>query len=193
MTHYPRTIQETTEVKRRTLLAACVAGEKQAWRTLHREYYPVAFAFLRKLGVDSQHLEDVCQEVFLQVFRYLPRFRGEADIKTWMYRICISEARRYRHKEKASRVLTALLGREPSSAPSSGLALDESSAAQRVLDSLSKLPARRRTMLILFDLEGLSGHQVAEIMDCSVTSVWRELHHARVTFMEAFEQTKGTQ
>ena len=73
-----------------TLVHRCVSGEPDAWRALHTHYRPIAGAFLRKLGVEGEELEDACQEVFLQMFRYLPRFRGEAQIKTWLYRLCVT-------------------------------------------------------------------------------------------------------
>ena len=60
------------------LVERCVAGEPAAWRSLHRQYYPNAMSVLRRLGVCATQLEDCCQDVFLDVFRYLPRFRQEA-------------------------------------------------------------------------------------------------------------------
>src|SRR5262245_35497646 len=62
------------------LLDDCIEGNALAWRQLHRQYYPVAAAFLRKLGVRERDLDDASQEVFLQLFRYLPRFRREAEL-----------------------------------------------------------------------------------------------------------------
>ncbi len=172
----------------RDLLADCVAGERQAWSKLHREYYPVAIGFLRKLGVPQAQVEDVCQEVFLQIFRYLPRFRGDAELTTWIYRICISEARRFRRKEKVARLARTLLGREHPPEPSTGLDFNEASAADRVLRALNQLPTRRRTILVLFDLEGLPGNQIAQIVGCSAISVRRELHYARTAFSELLER-----
>lgn len=183
-------IQQFGTAPDRALLTDCIAGRKQAWSTLHRLYYPVSLAFLRKLGVDANQIEDVCQEVFLQMHRYLPRFRGDADLTTWMYRICISEARRYRRRQKISRVITRLLGQEQPPEPSTQLDWNEASAPRRVQSALGELPARRRTILVLFDLEGLSGAQIAEIMGCSVASVWRELHYARQCFVQAFDRAR---
>jgi RNA polymerase sigma-70 factor (ECF subfamily) len=162
-------------------------SRERSWTALHRTYYPVAVAFLRKLGVRGEQVEDVCQEVFLQMVRYLPTFRGESDLKTWMYRICISEARRYRRREKVASLVTSFLGRPGVEADTTGLEWNPESAARRVLAGLDKLPERRRTILVLFDMDGLSGAEVAEVMNCSVQSVWRELHYARSAFLEGFD------
>jgi RNA polymerase sigma-70 factor (ECF subfamily) len=168
-------------------LSSSTAEQERAWVSIHRTYYPIAVAFLRKLGVRGNHVEDVCQDVFLQMYRYLPTFRGEADLKTWMYRICISEARRHRRKERVSSLITTLIGKDGPTEESTRGDWNPESAAKQVLAGLSALPERRRTILILFDMDGLSGAEIAEIMDCSVQSVWRELHYARAAFMEAFD------
>jgi RNA polymerase sigma-70 factor (ECF subfamily) len=168
---------------------ASVFGQsrERSWTALHRTYYPIAVAFLRKLGVRGEQVEDVCQEVFLQMVRYLPTFRGESDLKTWMYRICISEARRYRRREKVAGLVTNLFGRSGAESESTGLEWNPESAAKRVIAGLDKLPERRRTILVMFDMDGLSGAEVAEVMNMSVQSVWRELHYARAAFLESFD------
>jgi DNA-directed RNA polymerase specialized sigma24 family protein len=76
-----------------SLVRACVDGDDAAWRQLHLRYYPIAVAFLRKLGVRPTELEDATQEVFLEMHRYLGRFRGQSDLKTWVYRLCLTQAR----------------------------------------------------------------------------------------------------
>ena len=80
------------------LVSRCVSGDAEAWRTLHRSYHPIAAAFLRKMGVKDRDLEDACQEVFVQMFRYLPSFRGQAELKTWLYRLCATEAGNVRRR-----------------------------------------------------------------------------------------------
>jgi hypothetical protein len=54
-----------------SLVRNCVAGTPDAWRALHRRYYPVAMAFLRKLGTRDADADDACQDVFVELFRYL--------------------------------------------------------------------------------------------------------------------------
>ena len=187
MAPVPATVDAIPSAPHVEALALHVPTQQRAWTAIHRTHYPVAVAFLRKLGVHGDQVEDVCQEVFLQMHRYLPSFRGESDLKTWMYRICISEARRHRRRERVAKLVTAVLGEPASEASATGLELDPASAARRVLKGLDALPERRRTILILFDMDGLCGAQIAEIMNCSLNSVWRELHHARAAFVAAFE------
>src|SRR6185436_20419640 len=95
------------------LIRQALSGEAEAARELHRQYLPIAASFLRKLGARPEELEDAGQEVFLQFFRHLAGFRGEAEIKTWLYRLCITEARRVRRRRRIGTELAALLRREP--------------------------------------------------------------------------------
>src|SRR5688572_33424380 len=95
------------------LVEDCSFGDEQAWRRFHRRYYPVAVAFLRKLGVRDTELEDAAQDVFLQVHKYLRRFRREAELTTWLYRLCVTQARQVRRRARVSRLLLRALALTP--------------------------------------------------------------------------------
>jgi RNA polymerase sigma-70 factor (ECF subfamily) len=177
---------EQAALEQAALVRRCVSGERDAWRLLHASYRPVATAFLRKLGVEGEELDDACQEVFLQMFRYLPRFRGEAQIKTWLYRLCITEAsnarRRRRIAQTAATALRDELGAEPAAAAP---AMTDDMARRRIDAALGALKAGEREVFVLFEMHGLAGEAVAELAGCPVATVWRRLHYARQTFRAA--------
>src|SRR3954469_10473680 len=95
------------------LIQRSVRGDERAAQDLHRAYAPIATAFLRKLGIRGDEIDDARQEVFLQFFRYLASFRAEAELKTWLFRLCVSEARRLRRRRKSGTALAALLLSHP--------------------------------------------------------------------------------
>jgi RNA polymerase sigma-70 factor (ECF subfamily) len=169
-----------------SLVRRCVSGERDAWRALHARYRPIASAFLRRLGVQGEDLDDACQEVFLQMFRYLPRFRGEAQIKTWLYRLCITEAgnarRRRRLAQTAEIALRHQLDGQPAAA---GPVMTDEMAGRRIDAALAALKAGERQVFVLFEMQGLDGEQIAAIAGCPVATVWRRLHYARQTFRQA--------
>src|SRR5512142_1356971 len=101
-----------------SLVRNCVAGDSEAWRALHRRYYPVAMAFLRKLGTRDADSEDACQDVFVELFRYLPTFRGQADLKTWLYRLCTTQARRVGRRSRVLRIIRDRLQQDAPYEPS---------------------------------------------------------------------------
>lgn len=162
------------------LVGRCVSGDEHAWRDLYRAHYPVAGAFLRKLGVKERELDDATQEVFVQLFRALPQFRGEAQLKTWLYRLCATQARRVRRWRTVSDALGSWFG---DNAPRSTLQeLSEDSVLRQVSAALDRLSDTDRLVFVLYELEGLSGGEISEIVGCPVTTVWRKLHYARQHF-----------
>jgi RNA polymerase sigma-70 factor (ECF subfamily) len=169
------------------LVAGCLAGSDAAWRDLHGAYRPVAAAFLRKMGVSEPDLDDALQNVFVQLVRYLPGFRGEAAFKTWLYRLCLTEAKEMRRR---TRLLTALRGwlkLERPEAVTVGLELGEETARQRVEAALQALKPHERSAFVLYEMEGLSGEEIAAIEGCPVATVWRRLHYARAAFRASVE------
>jgi RNA polymerase sigma-70 factor, ECF subfamily len=166
------------------LVQRCVVGERAAARALHARYYPVAAAFLRKLGTRPEEIEDAGQEVFLQFFRYLASFRGEAQLKTWLYRLCVTEARRLRRRRRLGAALAAVLMRERREEAIPAAASSEATMRKLVERALDRMGEGHRLVFVLFEMEGVPGKQVAEIARCPEATVWRRLHDARRVFRE---------
>ena len=169
------------------LLDDCLEGDEFAWRHLHRLCYPRAAAFLRKLGVSELELEDATQDVFVQLFRYLPSFRREAELSTWLYRICISQARSVRRRSRVTQTLARLLSLGPTPTLVSTPSLPDAVVRRRVEAALSKMTEGDRTVFVLYEMEGVPGKQIAEIVKSPEASVWRRLHGARQVFRRALE------
>ena len=165
------------------LVARCIAGERQAWRELHQRYYATAHAFLRRLGVRPPETEDACQEVFVQVFRYLATFQQRADLRTWLYKLCISQAARVRRRA-ALRAALAWISRQEmmDDGAARGPEWTESDAQRRVHAALDRMKDIHRGVFVLFELEGLSGEEVAAATGLPHATVRRRLHHARREF-----------
>jgi RNA polymerase sigma-70 factor (ECF subfamily) len=173
------------------LLLECARGNDQAWRSLHFRYYPLAVGFLRKLGVYESDVEDASQEVFLQMHRYLPQFRGNSQLKTWLYRLCITQARHVRRRRRLAETLRSWLSRTVD--PHVGPELSEDSARRRIEKALERLSEQERLAFVLYEMEGLSGRQVAETLRCTEATLWRRLHYARKKFIAAIEAFKATE
>jgi len=173
------------------LARRCVLGDEQAWRLLHQRYFGVVSAFLRRLGVGDGELEDAAQDVFLQVFRYLPGFREEAELKTWLYQLCITQARRTRRTQRVVATLRSVFRR---TSPESLLAtpsLAEEAAARRVDAALRTLCDAERTVFVLYEMEGLSGKEIAAVVGVKEATVFARLHYARKGFRKALGFEEG--
>jgi len=134
----------------------------------------------------TRDVEDVLHEVFIVVQRRLPEFRGDAAITTWLFAITVRVVSARRRKERWRRRLFARHAPELYVAPADGEAR-EGSAKQRAAETivyrvLEAMSERDRTLLILFELEGLSGERIAEVLSISEDNVWVSLHRARIRF-----------
>jgi RNA polymerase sigma-70 factor (ECF subfamily) len=170
-----------------SVIRRCVAGEDAAWRDLHRALYPAAVSFLRQMGVQPAELDDVCQDVFVQVFRYLGRFQRRSQLTTWLYKICLSQASRLRRKQKVVQALGSLFGAREAEAVQASVDLSEEELARRTQAALAQLSPSHREVFVLYELQGLTGEQIAEVVDCPVPTVWTRLHYARAEFRRAIE------
>jgi RNA polymerase sigma-70 factor, ECF subfamily len=158
------------------LLDRCIAGEEAAWRELHALYRPQALAFLRRLGVGVREADDACQEIFVQIFRYLPRFERRADFRTWLYKLCIGQAARARRRALLTAPL-AWLGR-----PTTGPELSAGRALELCERALATLSARQREIFVLYELEGLGTAEIARLCELPDASVRRLLGEGRLRF-----------
>ena len=174
----------------RFLVQRCQQGDTAAWRVLYERYAPTVHRFISALGIPPSEREDACQDVFVAIYRSLPRFRGEAQLSTWIYKIAARGTSRLNSRRKLQSLLSTLLLREPPSpAPSD---LSERTARLRLLDGLlQKLDAKKRLVLVLFELEGLPIEEVARIAGCPTNTAWSRLHHARAQLLKAGKRRAG--
>jgi RNA polymerase sigma-70 factor (ECF subfamily) len=136
-----------------------------------------------RLGGPRVELEDAVQEVFTLVQRELPKYRGEARITTWLYRITENVVRHQRRRNRWRRWLGG-----GASEHERELASEERSPAENVEQrqsrelvylALDRMNERYRTAIILFEIEDLPGEEVAERMGMKLSNLWVLLHRAR--------------
>jgi len=176
------------ELIRRTL-----SQDDAAARELHRHYRPIVASFLRKLGTQPHELEDTCQDVFTVFFRYLASFRGEAELKTWVFRLCASEARKVRRRRRIGATLAAVLGREPPDDVVAPAVKSDATIRELATRALDRMSPEQRLAFVLFEVEGLRGKQVAEVAGKSMAWTFRRLYEAQRIFRDTLgiEQPHG--
>jgi RNA polymerase sigma-70 factor (ECF subfamily) len=180
---------ETVDAARRRgeadLIRRCRLGERAAFERLYREHRrPVAANLYRVLG-ERAELEDLVQEVFVIAFRGLDRFRGEAKLSTWLYRICVNVAlgrlrSRARRPPPAPYAEVAAERADGAASPEARLADREELA--RVARTLDLLSPKKRIVFVLHEIEGLDIDEIAEIVRAPRVTVRTRLHYARKEF-----------
>src|SRR5689334_17044809 len=160
------------------LVDRCRLGDTNAWRTLYERYSPSVHRFISALGIPPEEREDAAQDVFMAVYRSLGRFRGEAQLSTWIYRIAARHAVRMGRRRRVREFLSVLALREPP--PPAAPDPSERASHLHMLDRmLSRLNPKKRTVFVLFEIEGLKVDEIARVVGCPENTVWSRLHHAR--------------
>lgn len=138
--------------------------------------------------------EDIVHDVFLVVERRLSEFRGEAQMSTWLFQITTHVVRGYRRKFRQRSLLPFRLMEQaptPVMKPNPAEALESRQDAELCYRILDKLPEKQRVALILFELEGQSGDEIAAIMGAPTDTVWVWLHRARRSFLKHLQRLEA--
>lgn len=166
------------------------ANEDAAYDELVRIYsasiYHVAY---RMLG-DSADASDVVQDIFLKVFRNIGGFKGEAALKTWIFKIAFSEIlNRLRWWKRRHRFSTMSLDEQSNGAPAGDYVADCGPTPEEILQSkerekaiqqaLSRLSHEHRSIVVLRDIEGFSYNEIADVLGISMGTVKSRLARAR--------------
>jgi len=156
--------------------------------SLYRAHAPTVARWSAHLGGPSADLDDLVHEIFLVVGRRMGEFRGQAKVTTWLYRITervvaarrrSDRVRRWLRRTRRADLESALCSAPPSPVED----LHRRQSREMVYQLLDRLPEKYRSVLILFELEGLSGEEIATLTGRKLATVWVHLHRARNLFL----------
>ncbi len=166
---------------------------------IFREHAPRVFTLARRLLGNEADAEDVTQDVFVQVLRKLPTFRGESAFPTWLHRITVNAALAFRRKralrEDHRAPYDPLTGdfqedgnhRAPVrhwTLPPDQLAVEHET--HRLIEAaIDQLPENYRDVYVLADVEEMSNADIAEVFGLTVAAVKNRLHRARLLMRHA--------
>src|SRR3954469_23524269 len=148
------------------LIEGCKNGERPALHAFYEQYRRRVFALIARI-VGAQDAEELTHDVFLRAFRGLAKFRGDAQLSTWMYRLAVNAALSHATRAQArSRRNVSDEALEKLPAPD-GMSPDPKLRA-KLSAALEALPAGYRAVLVLHDVEGLQHDEIAVILGCRV-------------------------
>jgi RNA polymerase sigma-70 factor, ECF subfamily len=159
-------------------------GDPAAFRELFLLHRGMVTRVVSRFLGPSPDVEDVVQEVFVQVHRALPSFRGDAKLSTWLYRLAVNVTKMHlRHRRIRPPRATDEAWEDAAAPVDTAEPPDEAMARQRRVRALYRLldtlPEKKRTVLVLHDLEGLDARRIAEVVDAPVVTVRTRLFYAR--------------
>lgn len=171
------------------LVARVQSGDVRAYDELVVKYRERLFAIVYNLTSNREDAADIIQDVFIKAFSSITRFKGNSAFFTWLYRIAINTTLSHLKKNRLRRffsleniqeegasaeVLESLAAKHKTE---KGALLSE--LQEKLNDALQKLSPKHRTVVILFEIEGLSHQEISDIMGCSVGTVRSRLHYAK--------------
>jgi RNA polymerase sigma-70 factor (ECF subfamily) len=170
---------ELSAAEELALVRRCLERDAAAWRSLYERHFSRVARLVRALGVVDGEADEICQEVFLIVYRHLGSFRGEARLSTWIHRLATREALRHAKRRRMKRALLELFTRAEPPALPRDFAENEAARRQFLTQLLARLSPERRLALVLFEIEGRPVEEIAELCGCAVNTVWTRIHRAR--------------
>ena len=161
-------------------------GFPQDFRAFYDLWFEDVARWIRALGGAEADRDDIVQEVFLVVRRRLEAFDG-VNPAGWLYRITRRQVRDFRRRSWVKHIFTRRRVEDLDALQHEGggpaVALERKEDQRVLLAILGKIREERRTAFVLFEIEGLSGDEIARIQSVPLNTVWTRLYHARKDFL----------
>ena len=179
-----------------SLVARAAEGDRAAFRELFERYQRPIAAVVGRMVASPDDVDDILQETFLRAWKGLPKFRGDAQFSTWLYRIAVNTAIKYRTRRRNETApLVSLhadpetglggiesLAADPDGDPSRGgdpaVAAQGQAQNRLIQKAVRALPEKQRSVVLLHYFEGRSCEEISDIVGCSLGTVWSRLHYA---------------
>lgn len=196
----PKTEIPTITDEDSELIEAITSGNTDQFPDLVKKYETRLYNFGLRICKDGPDAEDLVQETFINVFRYLKDFRKETRFKNWMYRIAASVCWKMRRKSKFApdRELSLeefmpsdhskIDTETPDWASQPVTQLLNSELSDKIRASIKSLPPEYKLVLVLRDMEGFSTAETSDILEISAANVKVRLHRARLFLRESLKE-----
>lgn len=178
--------RDITEVE---AISRAQQGDERAYELLYHQYRSHVFSLSSRITNNACDAEDITQEVFLQLFRKLSSFRGEAKFGTWLHRITVNCALMHLRKRELRTSSLAPPAFDVDSVPFSPADRSKPSASATLTrlaleQALQRLAVDERSVLLLHDVGGLTHNEIAQRLGLSETCSRSRLHRAHLELRE---------
>lgn len=160
-------------------IAAARRGDLHAFETIVRRFQSAVFRICYQLVQDETLAEDVVQDSFVRIYRFLPNYRGDSRFSTWLFSIARNCAMdEMRRASRRSRVAQKIRNQPSRTAA-------EASTRAEVHDALARLPIELREPVVWIDMVGLPYAEVAAMLKVPVGTLKSRVHRARQVLFDA--------
>jgi RNA polymerase sigma factor (sigma-70 family) len=172
-----------------TVVKQVQAGDVAAFDRLILKYRERVFGVVYNLTANREDASDLTQDAFIKAFQSINRFQGHCSFFTWLYKIAINTTLSHLRKYKARSFFSLEKLTEDGTNTQVLDQLTDKNGADRdtylhelkekLNEALQKLSIPHRTVITLFEIDGLSHSEIAEVMGCSEGTVRSRLHYAK--------------
>jgi len=182
---YIKTIAEIKIKTDEELLDGILSGSFEDFSLFVNRYKDMVFRLCYSIIRKKEDAEDVAQEVFIQVFKSIEQFRKESKISTWLYRVSVNKSINYKKKNKRYNFLDLVensffISNNSNEIQDSVINEDLENIKSKILfQSLEKLPDSQKTAFLLHHQEGLSYHEISDVLGTTHSAVESLIHRAK--------------
>jgi RNA polymerase sigma-70 factor (ECF subfamily) len=185
----------TIEPMEHTAALPAAVMEGPDLESIYRAYATSVAHWAARLAGPALDVEDIVQEVFLIAHQRLAKFRGDSSLATWLFGITERVIWHRRRKERWRRWLGGsaeeVTAKMAAAGPCPHGALETKQATELFYRALEGVAERYRAPLVLFELDDLSGQEIADLKGVRVETVWVWLHRARAQLLKRFVELEG--
>jgi len=180
----------------RQLITELQKGSQSAFRHLVESFQNKVFNTVLSIVQNNEEAEDVAQEVFIEIYESVGKFKGESKLSTWIYRIATTKALESHRKKKAVKrfaFLTSLFGENdeivhhPVEFEHPGVVFENKERAKILFVHINQLPDNQKVAFTLCNVEGLSYQEISEVMQLSLSSVESLLFRAKTNLRKTLK------
>lgn len=160
-------------------------GDQQAFHQLYQKYHRKVYAICWRMLADKDSAEDVCQEVFVQLWQKIINFRGESKFSTWLHSVTTNVV--LGHLRKHKNWLQRIFSIEDQTMQDIAVELEDNFGLTTLDKHISRLPERARLVFVLFAVEGYRHEEISKMLGMAVGSSKAQYHRAKGLLREWVE------
>jgi len=186
-------------LEEKQLIQALRNSDESAFRELVEKYELNVYNTCIGMLGNEDNAKDISQDVFIEVFRSIHKFRGDSKISTWLYRLAVNKSLNYIRDNKKHRIVRSIqrfftkeenetLDLQDFGSQNAEQEIEQNEHSKALHSALNKLPENQKTAFVLKNYDDLSYKQISEIMELSHSSVESLIHRAKVNLQKHLEE-----
>jgi RNA polymerase sigma-70 factor (ECF subfamily) len=186
-------------LEEKQLIQALKNSDESAFRELVKKHELNVYNTCIGMLGNEDNAKDISQDVFIEVFRSIHKFRGDSKISTWLYRLAVNKSLNHIRDNKKHRIVRSIqrfftkeenerLDLQDFSSQNAEQEIEQDEHSKALHNALDKLPENQKTAFVLKNYDNLSYKQISEIMELSNSSVESLIHRAKVNLQKHLEE-----